>query len=216
MRARALLAIAAMSTGLAATALPASAQQYYNNGAQKYPQQAGNPAYCGQVNQNRMLVGGALGAIAGAVLGNNVGAHHHQGDGAILGTVLGAGTGAVIGRNTGACSPAAQQRAQNGYQPGYQQGGYQQGGYQQPTYGQPPAYPPNYGRQTGYDRYPLEGGPNGGYRDSGYRGDGYQQGGDPNCRWGTVSTRDPDGREVRDSIYMCRGRDGVWRAQQPY
>ena len=208
MRARALLAIAAMSTGLAATAVPASAQQYYNGAqnypAQAYPNQTAGPApYCGQVRQNRMMIGGAIGAVAGAVLGNNLGAHHHQGDGAILGTVAGAATGAMIGRNTGTCSPA-NQAAQNGYQPGYQ------GGYQQPTYGAPP--PQVYGRQTGYDRYPLEGGPNGGYRDSGYN----QGGGDPNCRWGTVSTRDPDGREVRDSIYMCRGRDGVWRAQQPY
>ena len=207
MRARALLAIAAISTGLAATAAPASAQQYYNG-----PQNGVNPdAYCAQVRQNRMLVGGALGAALGAVLGNNVAAHRHQGDGAVLGTVLGAGTGAVIGRNTGACSATAQRRAQQGYAPGYQQPGYQQGGYQQP-------YPQDYGRQSGYgeDRYPLEGG-NDGYRDDdyGYRNTA-QGGGDPNCRWGTVSTRDPDGREVRDSIYMCRGRDGVWRAQQPY
>ena len=118
MRARALLAIAAMSTGLAAAAVPASAQPYYN-GAQTYPTQAAGPApYCGQVRQNRMLIGGAVGAIAGAVLGNNIGAKHHQGDGTILGSVAGAATGAIIGRNTGTCSPA-NQAAQNGYQPGY-------------------------------------------------------------------------------------------------
>lgn len=211
MRARALLAIAAMSTGLAATGVPASAQQYYP--AQAYPAQAypnqtyqGPAPYCGQVRQNRMMIGGAIGAVAGAVLGNNLGAHHHQGDGAILGTVAGAATGALIGRNTGQCSPA-NQAAQNGY--GYPQGGYQQGGYQG---GYPPP-PADYRRPTGYDRYPLDGGPSS--RDDGYR-QASQGGGDPNCRWGTVSTRDPDGREVRDSIYMCRGRDGVWRAQQPY
>ncbi len=204
MRARALLAIAAISTGLAATAVPASAQQYYPQGAQAYPNGVNGDAYCAQVRQNRMLMGGAIGAALGAVLGNNVAAHRHQGDGAVLGTVLGGGAGAVIGRNTGACSATAQRRAQ-GYQPGYQQ----QGGYQQP-------YPQQgYGQQSGYgdDRYPLEGSPNG--YDDGYRQTS-QGGGDPNCRWGTVSTRDPDGREVRDSIYMCRGRDGVWRAQQPY
>ena len=223
MRAQALLAIAAISTGLAATAVPASAQQYYN-GAQngqttngqyangQYGANGVNPdAYCAQVRQNRMLVGGAVGAALGAVLGNNIAGHRHQGDGSVLGTVAGAATGAVIGRNTGTCSATAQRRAQQGYAPGYQQGGYQQGGYQQGGYQQP--YPQEYGQQTGYgaERYPLEGGQQGyGYRNTA-RG-----GGDPNCRWGTVSTRDPDGREVRDSIYMCRGRDGVWRAQQPY
>lgn len=198
MRARALLAIAAISTGLAATAIPASAQQYY-------PQGGVNPdAYCAQVRQNRTLIGAGVGAALGAVLGNNVAGHRHQGDGSVLGTVVGGAAGAMVGRNTGQCSPAAQRRAQGGYQ----QPGYQQGGYQQPTYQEP------YPQQSGYDRYPLEGGANGGYRNDGYRNT--SGGGDPNCRWGTVSTRDPDGREVRDSIYMCRSRDGVWRAQQPY
>jgi len=203
MRAQALLAAAAMTTGLAVTAVPASAQTY----GQPYPQQGyGQPvqsdAYCAQVRQNRMLTGGAIGAAAGVLLGNNLGRGSHRSDGRILGGVVGAASGAMIGRNTGACSVANQNRvraAQNGY-----------GQPQQPAYGY--GYPQDqYPQQTGYgDRYPLEGGPD--YRQSGY-GHG---GGDPNCRWGTVSTRDPDGREVRDSIYMCRGRDGVWRAQQPY
>lgn len=201
MRASALLAAAAMTAGLAATAVPAAAQTY----GQPYPQQGyGQPvhpdAYCAQVRQNRMMTAGAVGAAIGAVLGNNLAAGKNRGDGSILGGVAGAATGAMIGRNTGTCSPAAQRTraGQNGY-----------GQPQQPAYGY--GYPQEqYPQQTGYgDRYPLEGGPD-------YRQSGYGQGGDPNCRWGTVSTRDPDGREVRDSIYMCRGRDGVWRAQQPY
>jgi hypothetical protein len=94
---------------------------------------------------------------------------------------------------------------------GRQAQGYGYGQPQQPAYGYgQPNY--GYGQPTYGDRYPLEGGPDYGYRTA---GDAYG-GGDPNCRWGSVSTRDPDGREVRDSIYMCRGRDGVWRAQQPY
>jgi hypothetical protein len=201
MRARALLAVAAVTGGLAATAVPASAQTYGQPG---YGQPINQDAYCAQVRQNRMLTGGALGAAAGVVLGNNLGRGGHRSDGRILGGVVGAASGALIGRNTGACSPAAQraQAGQYGYgqpqQPAY---GY---GYPQQGYGQQPAYG---------ERYPLEGGP--GYSNSGYNNSSYG-GGDPNCRWGTVSTRDPDGREVRDSIYMCRGRDGVWRAQQPY
>jgi hypothetical protein len=196
MRARALLAVAAVTTGLGATAVPASAQTY------AYPAQQVHPdAYCAQVRQNRMMTAGAVGAAIGAVLGNNLAAGKNRGDGSILGGVAGAATGAMIGRNTGACSPAAQRAQQGGYgQP--QQPAY---GYGQPNYG--------YGQPTYGDRYPLEGGPDYGYRTS---GNGQYGGTDPNCRWGTVSTRDPDGREVRDSIYMCRGRDGVWRAQQPY
>jgi YMGG-like Gly-zipper len=200
MRARALLAVAAVTTGLGAMAVPASAQTY-GQPPQGYGQPVHPDAYCAQVRQNRMMTGGALGAALGAVLGNNVSARHHQGDGSLLGGVVGAAAGAAIGRNTGACGVNAQRRAQ----------GYGYGQPQQPAYGYPQEQQP-YGQPTyGEDRYPLEGGPDG-YRNSGY-GNG---GGDPNCRWGTVSTRDPDGREVRDSIYMCRGRDGVWRAQQPY
>lgn len=201
MRAQALLAAAAMTTGLAVTALPASAQTY-GTPSPGYGQPVNQDAYCAQVRQNRMMTGGAVGAALGVVLGNNLGRGSHRSDGRILGGVAGAATGAMIGRNTGACSPAAQRA---------QQGQYGYGQPQQPAYGY--GYPQEqYPQQTGYgDRYPLEGGPDRGYRNSGNYG-----GGDPNCRWGTVSTRDPDGREVRDSIYMCRGRDGVWRAQQPY
>jgi hypothetical protein len=28
---------------------------------------------------------------------------------------------------------------------------------------------------------------------------------------GQVITRDPYGREYRENVMMCRGRDGVWR-----
>lgn len=200
MRARAMLAIAALSTGLAVATVPASAQTYGN--PPPYPQAGVNPdAYCAQVRQNRMLVGGAVGATLGAVLGNNLGGRGRQGDGTVLGGVVGGATGALIGRNTGQCSRQNQARA--AYPQG-QYGAYPQGGYQQGAYGGPYPAQPGYGD----DRYPLAGGP--GYRTSS------STGGDPNCRWGTVSTRDPDGREVRDSIYMCRGPDGVWRANQPY
>lgn len=205
MRARAMLALAAVTGSLAVMAAPASAQSYYQGGP------VNGDAYCAQVRQNRMLIGGAVGAAIGAVLGNNLAARNAQTEGSALGGVAGAATGAVIGRNTGACSVAAQGRTRQQQAYGYgqpQQDPYAQSGYQT-GYGEP-RYEPGYGQQTGYgdNRYPLEGGRD--YRNAA------PGGGDPNCRWGTVSTRDPDGREVRDSIYMCRSRDGVWRAQQPY
>jgi outer membrane lipoprotein SlyB len=197
MRVRALVALSAMSAALAATAVPASAQSYPNGpyGAQNSVNQ---DAYCAQVRQNRMMIGGAIGAAVGAVLGNNLAARNAQTEGSALGGVAGAATGAVIGRNTGQCSTAAQRaRQQQAY-----------GGYQQP-YGAAPAYEPAYDPRRG--DYPLAGGPN---SDRGYQtsGRGYDGAGD-SCRWGSVTTRDPEGREIRDSVYMCRGRDGVWRPQ---
>lgn len=70
------------------------------------------------------------------------------------------------------------------------------------------SYDPYYGRNDGYNRDDsgLEGGP---YRESGYGRDyGY---GDGECRMGQVITRDPYGREYRENVMMCRGRDGAWR-----
>jgi hypothetical protein len=190
-----------MSAALAATAMPASAQSYNT------PQNGVHPdAYCAQVRQNRMMIGGAIGAAVGAVLGNNLAARNAQSEGSALGGVAGAATGAMIGRQTGQCAPARQQQA---YRPGYQQG------YQQP-YPQQPAYEPAYEPQPGYrSDYPLEGGP-AGYPDRGYRDPGYRNAGgyqDPNCRWGDVTTRDHRGRAVTEQVYICRGRDGVWRPQ---
>lgn len=194
MRVRALVALSAMSAALAATAVPASAQSYPNS-APVYNNGVNQDAYCAQVRQNRMLIGGAIGAAVGAVLGNNLAARNAQTEGSALGGVAGAATGAVIGRNTGRCSVAAQRNQQQAY-----------GGYQQP-YGAAPAYEPAYEPRRG--DYPLAGGP---YNDRGYQTSGGYQSAD-SCRWGSVTTRDPEGREIRESVYMCRGRDGVWRPQ---
>jgi len=69
------------------------------------------------------------------------------------------------------------------------------------------SYDPYYGRQQGYyEPAPyedLEGGP---YRESSYRG-----GRNRECRYGQIYTRDPDGYEQRESVYMCRDRNGYWR-----
>lgn len=199
MRVRAFVALSAMSAALAATAVPASAQSYPNSGpVYNGGQNNVHPdAYCAQVRQNRMMIGGAIGAAVGAVLGNNLAARNAQTEGSALGGVAGAATGAMIGRSTGRCSPAAQRNQQQAYgQP-----------YPQP-YGAAPAYEPAYEPRRG--DYPLAGGPDSG---RGYQtsGGGYQSA--DSCRWGSVTTRDPEGREIRESVYMCRGRDGVWRPQ---
>jgi uncharacterized protein YcfJ len=175
MRGQVLLAVGAVAA-MTALAPAASAQSYRNQSP--FVQDP----YCAQVKQNRMMVGGAIGALAGAVLGNNVAARNAQTEGAVLGGVAGAAAGAAIGRGTAKCD-------QNTYQSSYPNqnyGGYQNDPYQKPTYGSDDYR--GYPQQTGY-------------------------GGGQDCRWGSNITRDPDGREVRESVYMCRGSDGVWRRQ---
>lgn len=168
-----LLAGVLMATSLGAAA-PAMADPYRapGYGAPAYGYQ--DPA-CAQAKQNRMLLGGAIGAVAGAVLGKNVAAGNAHREGAVLGGVVGAASGAAIGRASVKCDG------------------------QQTAFG--------YGR----DGYGLEGGP---VRTSG--GD-YGYGAPPaprqDCRWGVTTTRDPDGRELKESVYMCRGSDGIWRRQ---
>jgi hypothetical protein len=64
----------------------------------------------------------------------------------------------------------------------------------------------------GQDQYGLSGGPT---RTSGDYGYGYGAPSAPrqDCRWGVTTTRDPDGRELKESVYMCRSSDGIWRRQ---
>lgn len=173
--------------GVFATTVQASAQSYgYQGGGYV------RDTNCDQDRQNRALIGGAIGGIAGAVLGRQVAARNAKTEGAVLGGVAGAAAGAMIGHNSAGC--ANQPVAQGGYQPNvWDQDAYsrQGGGY-------------GYGAgQTSYGGDPsLRGGP--------YDSYGSNRGRD--CRFGEVITRDPGGREVRDRVYMCRGADGVWRA----
>jgi hypothetical protein len=168
-----LLAGVLLATSLGAAA-PAMADPYRAPAA--YGAQSYDP-YCAQKKQNRMLVGGAIGAVAGAVLGNNTAARNAQSEGSILGGVIGAASGAAIGRATAKCE--AGQRQASGY------------GY-------------------GQDQYGLSGGPT---RTSGDYGYGAPSAPRQDCRWGVTTTRDPDGRELKESVYMCRGSDGTWRRQ---
>jgi hypothetical protein len=76
-----------------------------------------------------------------------------------------------------------------------------------PQYGTPDRrpYDPNYGAyEDDYygDDSGLYGGP--GYRQSTYRQE---------CRPSEIVTYDRRGRERREEVMMCRGRDGVWRQE---
>ncbi|MFZ4068900.1 MAG: YMGG-like glycine zipper-containing protein [Caulobacterales bacterium] len=166
----------------AVAAAPANADPYRTYGQGGYSQ---TDPWCAQQKQNRMLAGAAIGGIAGAVIGKNLAARKNNTEGTVLGGATGAAAGALIGRAT-ACNNVTQGRNANGYvqpsaDPYYNQGGYQTG------YGNDNLYGAS-SNQVGYGAPARQ-----------------------DCRWGTNITRDPDGREMRESVYMCRGNDGVWR-----
>jgi hypothetical protein len=153
---------------------------------------------CQQSRQNRSIGGAVLGGIAGALLGREVADRGVRGEGAALGAVVGAVAGAGVGRATAQCDTAV---PQGSYDPTYgQRTPYAQsgGGYY------PPQQNDDYYRG---DDSGLYGGP-GGYRESSYRGRRGEE-----CRMGEVITRDARGREYREQVPLCRGRDGQWRPQ---
>lgn len=137
---------------------------------------------CAASRQNRMLGGAVIGGLAGALLGREVADRGVRGEGALLGAVVGAAGGAAVGRSTAQCG-----QVQGSYDPYYGQATDQQG---RPYYGS--------------NDDDLAGGPDDSY------GRDYGQGRD-DCRMGEQITRDPYGREYREQVLMCRGRDGVWR-----
>lgn len=182
MRGQSFVAAAAMAAALFGTVQTAAAQQ----NSTYHDAHVSNHYQCQQSRNNRTAGGAVIGGILGAVLGSNAAADGHRGDGTALGAVVGAATGAAIGRSTARCG----QVPQGSYDP---QTGRAYGG----GYGDEPYYE--------QDDSGLEGGP---YRESSYGGDYY---GSQDCRMGEIITRDPYGREYRDNVMMCRGRDGVWR-----
>ncbi|HVY84513.1 MAG TPA: YMGG-like glycine zipper-containing protein [Caulobacterales bacterium] len=192
MRGQVLLAaaFAASSLGLAQ---PAAAQNYpsYHDAYVAQSQE------CQQSKTNRTVGGAILGGLAGAILGSHASARGHRSDGALLGAAIGATAGGAIGNSTARNAVQCQAPPQGAYDPYYGQP-YNQGGYDQRGYDQGRPYDDGSG---------LEGGP---YHPSAYD----SRRADRDCRWGEQITRDPYGREVRDSVYMCRGRDGVWRVAE--
>ena len=205
MRGQKFLAAGALMTAALLTAGPASAQQYSTYHDANLAQQQN----CQLQRNNRTTGGAVIGAITGAVLGSQVAARGHRTDGSVLGGVVGAVAGAAIGRGGAQCG----QVAQGAYDP-------YTGRANGPAYSGGRAYDPYANQQPanrGYDDGSgLYGGPYDAPRPqrSSYggrrSGNGERRG---DCRWGEMITRDPDGYEMRESVYMCRGRDGAWRPQ---
>ena len=190
----------------------------YNQGGSYY-----DP--CARAQTDRSVVGGLLGAAAGATIGNSVTHGGAKVGGAIIGGVAGAAVGAGIGHASAACDSGqpvpyagdqyagGQYQDQGGqyqggqYQGGQYQGGQYQGGqYQGPPqggsdYGPPPPPPPPPGAYVpnDNDRYAGPG------DQSDYRAP-------PRGRCQTVEERVfyPDGTTESSSVQACRDRSGHW------
>lgn len=147
---------------------------------------------CEQERNDRTMAGVLLGAVAGGVLGNNVASTGNQGDGTILGAILGGAAGGAIARGRNDCDDYYGEGSYDPYDEGY---------------AEPPHADPYY--EGGYDDEGLLGGD-----DYGYRGDPrYADSGQ--CRWGTMEYYDRNGRRRgTEQVWMCQGRDGVWRPQE--
>lgn len=187
MRGQAFIAAAALVAALGAVQ-PAVAQQYRSY----HDEHVATQQQCGQSRNDRTAGGAVIGGVLGALLGREVADRGVRGEGAALGAVVGAVAGGAVGRSTARCG----QVDGSAYDPYYgrpyaDQGYQQQAPYQEPYY-------------RGGDDSGLYGGR---YGESSYRG------GRDECRPGEIITRDPYGRQRREEVMMCRGRDGEWRPQ---
>jgi hypothetical protein len=185
MRGQALLALGALTAGLS-LAQPAFADHDpYRYGASASPAYTRAEQECRDERTRRTVGGAVIGAIAGAVFGNNVASGGHQGDGTTLGAVLGGAAGAAIGRSSADCDRLRDQHVYRGND----------------GYGRDPYDDGSYGDGSG-----LYGGPpRDGYRRAGYSGE--------RCEWQEVRIRDRHGRYHNEDVYMCLDHDGVWRAR---
>jgi Glycine zipper 2TM domain len=176
--------LAAMIFATAALAVqPAAAEP----GDSYHDRHVAQQQQCTQRRQGNTAGGAILGGILGAVLGSQAAARGHRSDGSLVGGVVGAAAGAAIGNSSTRCNAQVAQ------------------GQYDPYYGQPQQGPYRGGSR---DEYGLEGGPG---QQPDYRTQ--RRDGGQDCRWGEQTLRDPDGYEYRENVYMCRGRDGVWRQQ---
>ena len=172
--------IAAAATATAAMSAPTfvSAQNY------GYAPPTQN---CQQSLNNNRLAGGAIGAVAGAVLGKQIAGRNARSEGQVLGAVIGAVAGSEIGRRRVACDDPAYR----GNQPAPRQSSYRPNGY-------------------GYSNNDS-GNYNNGYQDrayqASYRPPAVQR---QQCGWGEQSVRSPNGQYQTQNVWMCQANDGNW------
>lgn len=175
---------ALLAVGALTAALAAAQPAAAQGGYYASPQYTQSEQQCRNARNQRQITGALIGGVAGALLGRGVAADNTRSEGTAIGAIAGAAAGAMIGRRTAA-------NACSEYQ------GYQQGAPQ--PYSQAPYYG---GGGRNNDGSGLYGGP---YQQSSYNS------GRGQCDYRPMTTYDRRGRERVEQVYMCRGRDGVWR-----
>lgn len=208
MRIKALLVL----TAFAATAMPAIMPA----AAQTYPLRT-----CSEAKRDNQVGGAILGGLIGGVLGSNVAASGHKGNGTAVGAVLGGLVGQGIGKDTTHCAPQRPMASGYGYAPGstynpnpaYGGSRYNDYGYNPAPAGVYPYDPGDSSYRSGrddYDRgYPGDNSPHDRYRSDLYpSGSGSYTGRDDyagsDCSEATQVTRMPDGSEIHRPIEVCR------------
>jgi hypothetical protein len=205
-----------LAAGIAATAMPASAQSWND--------------VCRDRRGDNQVAGALLGGVLGGVLGSNVAASGHRHDGTALGAVLGGVVGSEIGRQSTNCNttyygpngsystaPYYQGYPQNydpsrgtaysrtpapNYYPQPDYGYYPEGGYADDRYYEDRDYAPRYGKGKGvYGKGKYS-----------YRSNDDYAGRD--CEDAVQITRLPDGTEIRRPVEACRDAYyGDWRVR---
>jgi uncharacterized protein YcfJ len=192
------LIFSSLAAALALSAPAMASAQTYNN---SYPNYGSVPQDCQQSLNNNRLAGGAIGAVAGAVLGKQLAGRNARKEGTVLGAVVGAVAGSQIAKNRVACDDPVYR----GYEPNQRQErqeGYRNNGYQ--DYG--------YSRDDRYSDYRPS-------RRGHHREDErtYQATYTPpvasrqECGWGEAALRRPDGLYERQQVWMCRDNRGEWQ-----
>jgi hypothetical protein len=196
------LIFSSLAATLALSAPAIASAQTYNNAYPNYgPNYGAVSQECQQSLNNNRLAGGAIGAVAGAVLGKQIAGRNARKEGTVLGAVVGAVAGSQIAKSRLACDD----QVYRGYEPNQRQerqDGYRNQGTQ--------SY--DYSKNDRYSDYRLS-------RRNHHRDDdhAYRATYTPpvvsrqECGWGEAALRRPDGLYERQQVWMCRDNRGEWQ-----
>lgn len=139
-------------TILRTTALTLSALAFSGSAlAQSYSHHSGYNAHeaCKTSENKQKLIGGGIGAIAGAVIGSQVSGNGARTEGSAIGAVIGGLAGGGIADKRIDCDPVYSTHTSTSYsQPTYTQSTYTQPTYSQPTYTQQTYTQPSYSQSS--------------------------------------------------------------------
>ena len=204
-------ALAAVAGVMALSAAATVQAQPYSNGY------AGNSYYdpCRRDEGNRGITGAVIGGAGGAVLGSQFAANGHRRDGSLLGGIVGALAGAAVGKNTTGCSGGqsyVQPRASygSGYS-GYGGAGYgYNSGYDSYGYAPPPA-PYGYGQPAPRYSSRYERSDDYAYGRRGERMRVAQRADADGCSLAESPILMPDGRTQTRFVRVCMDRNGRYQ-----